>query len=235
MRPIRTSAVLVPIIALRELTVLFTQRTSHPRDHSGQVCFPGGQIDDVDASPAAAALREAEEEIALERRFVQPLGYLDVHIVPSGFRIVPTLALVREGFSVHISVLPPIDWTHGSGADNGLGRAPGVNENASVLGPVKHAPLTRRPAALPDLPCARWPGVARSGRRDRSHSDRTAGSLMLPSANSLPQSVAPDSRAGCGSRAGQAARMRCSVRRNSLTAALTSAAASSSTSCAPNS
>jgi 8-oxo-dGTP pyrophosphatase MutT (NUDIX family) len=109
MRSIRTSAVLVPVIARRELTVLFTQRTSHLRDHSGQVCFPGGKIDDVDASPAAAALREAEEEIALDRRFVEPLGYLDVHIVPSGYRIVPTLALVREGFSVHISRAEVVD------------------------------------------------------------------------------------------------------------------------------
>ena len=109
MRPTRTSAVLVPIVARRELTVLFTQRTSHLRDHSGEVCFPGGQIDDVDPSPAAAALREAEEEIALERRFVEPLGYLDVHIVPSGFRIVPTVALVREGFSVHISRAEVVD------------------------------------------------------------------------------------------------------------------------------
>src|SRR5438045_9723050 len=41
---------------------------------------------------------------------------------------------------------------------------------------------------------------------------RKIGQLQLPSANSLPQSVAPDSRAGCGSRAGRAARMRCSVR-----------------------
>jgi 8-oxo-dGTP pyrophosphatase MutT (NUDIX family) len=109
MRPIRASAVLVPIIARRELTVLFTQRTSHLRDHSGEVSFPGGKIDEVDANPAAAALREAEEEIGLDRRFVEPLGYLDVHIVPSGFRIVPTLALVREGFSVQISRAEVVD------------------------------------------------------------------------------------------------------------------------------
>jgi 8-oxo-dGTP pyrophosphatase MutT (NUDIX family) len=103
MRPIRTSAVLVPIVARRDLTVLFTQRTSHLRDHAGQIAFPGGKIDDVDVSPAAAALREAEEEIALHRRFVEPLGYLDVWIVPSGYRVVPTLALVREGFSLSFS------------------------------------------------------------------------------------------------------------------------------------
>ena len=57
-----------------------------------------GKIDAVDASPAAAALRE--EEVSLDRRFVEPIGYLDVHVTPSGYRILPVLARVREGFSV---------------------------------------------------------------------------------------------------------------------------------------
>jgi 8-oxo-dGTP pyrophosphatase MutT (NUDIX family) len=51
-------------------------------------------------APAAAALREAEEEVSLDRRFVEPIGYLDVHVTPSGYRILPVLARVREGFSV---------------------------------------------------------------------------------------------------------------------------------------
>src|SRR5262245_31925238 len=72
-RPIRLAAVLVPIIERDEPTVLFTQRTAHLADHAGQISFPGGKIDAGDESPAAAALREAEEEIALPRRFVQPI------------------------------------------------------------------------------------------------------------------------------------------------------------------
>ena len=97
------AAVLVPIFARAEPKVLFTQRTSHLADHAGQISFPGGKIEAVDASPAAAALREAEEEIALDRRFVEPIGYLDVHITPSGYRILPTLARVREGFSLRVN------------------------------------------------------------------------------------------------------------------------------------
>ena len=103
MPPRRMAAVLVPIIARAEPTVLFTQRTSHLADHAGQISFPGGKIEAVDASPAAAAVREAEEEIALDRRFVEPIGYLDVHITPSGYRILPTLARLREGFSLRIN------------------------------------------------------------------------------------------------------------------------------------
>jgi hypothetical protein len=63
--PIRAAAVLVPVIARAEPTVLFTRRTAHLVDHAGQIAFPGGKIEAADASPAAAALREAEEEIAL--------------------------------------------------------------------------------------------------------------------------------------------------------------------------
>src|SRR6476646_7780644 len=67
-RLIRTAAVLVPIVERRELTALFTERTSHLRDHAGQIAFPGGEIDALDATPIVAALREAEEEIGLEER-----------------------------------------------------------------------------------------------------------------------------------------------------------------------
>jgi 8-oxo-dGTP pyrophosphatase MutT (NUDIX family) len=100
MRPVRAAAVLVPVIARAEPTVLFTQRTAHLADHAGEIAFPGGKIEAVDASPAAAALREAEEEVSLDRRFVEPIGYLDVHVTPTGYRILPVLASVREGFSV---------------------------------------------------------------------------------------------------------------------------------------
>ena len=101
--PNRTAAVLVPIIARAEPTVLFTGRTAGLVAHAGQISFPGGKIDAGDTSPAATALREAEEEIGLDRSFVEPIGYLDVHLTPSGFRILPTLARVRAGFSLRLN------------------------------------------------------------------------------------------------------------------------------------
>jgi len=99
-RPIRPAAVLVPIIERDEPSVLLTQRTARLNDHAGQISFPGGKIDAGDASPVAAALREAEEEIALPRNFVDPIGYLDIHMTPFGHRIAPVLARVRPGFSL---------------------------------------------------------------------------------------------------------------------------------------
>jgi 8-oxo-dGTP pyrophosphatase MutT (NUDIX family) len=102
-RPIRLAAVLVPIVDRDEPSILFTQRTAHLNDHAGQISFPGGKIDVSDESPAAAALREAEEEIALPRRFIQPIGYLDVHMTPFGHRILPVLARVRSGFALRFN------------------------------------------------------------------------------------------------------------------------------------
>jgi 8-oxo-dGTP pyrophosphatase MutT (NUDIX family) len=102
-RPIRLAAVLVPIVERAEPTILLTQRTAHLKDHAGQISFPGGKIDPGDESPAAAALREAEEEIALDRRFVEPIGYLDIHMTTRGYRIVPTLARVTGDFHLRLN------------------------------------------------------------------------------------------------------------------------------------
>jgi 8-oxo-dGTP pyrophosphatase MutT (NUDIX family) len=99
-RPIRPAAVLVPIVAHAEPTVLLTQRTAHLPEHAGQVSFPGGKIDPGDASPLDAALRETEEEIGLDRGFVEPVGYLDLYMTTLGYRIVPTIGRVTPGFTL---------------------------------------------------------------------------------------------------------------------------------------
>jgi 8-oxo-dGTP pyrophosphatase MutT (NUDIX family) len=102
-QPVRPAAVLIPIVDHPEPTVLLTQRSPHLVDHAGQISFPGGKIDAADASPRDAALREAEEEIGLQRAFVDPLGYLDVYGTSFGFRILPTVARVTPGFTLSIN------------------------------------------------------------------------------------------------------------------------------------
>jgi 8-oxo-dGTP pyrophosphatase MutT (NUDIX family) len=102
-RPIRPAAVLVPVVDHDEPTVLLTQRAQHMPDHAGQVSFPGGKIDKTDANPLASALREAEEEIGLDRSFVTPLGYLDLYMTTLGYRIVPVIARVRPGFALTLN------------------------------------------------------------------------------------------------------------------------------------
>jgi 8-oxo-dGTP pyrophosphatase MutT (NUDIX family) len=90
----RPAAVLVGIVERPEPAVLLTLRNADLESHAGQIAFPGGKIEASDASPVAAALREAHEEIGLERGLVDPIGYLDLYLTFSGFRILPTVARV---------------------------------------------------------------------------------------------------------------------------------------------
>jgi 8-oxo-dGTP pyrophosphatase MutT (NUDIX family) len=102
-RPIRPAAVLVPVVDHAEPTVLLTQRAQHLPDHAGQVSFPGGKIDKTDSSPVESALREAHEEIGLDRKGVTPIGYLDLYMTTLGYRIVPVIARVKPGFALKLN------------------------------------------------------------------------------------------------------------------------------------
>jgi 8-oxo-dGTP pyrophosphatase MutT (NUDIX family) len=102
-QPIRPAAVLIPVIDRPQPTVLLTQRSAHLNEHAGQISFPGGKIDATDSSPLDAALREADEEIGLMREFIDPVGYLDLYGTSFGFRILPTVARVRPGFTLRIN------------------------------------------------------------------------------------------------------------------------------------
>jgi hypothetical protein len=72
--------------------ILLTERAHHMRSHPGQVSFPGGTIDPGE-TPIEAALREAEEEIALDPTSIQVFGELpELWLPPSNFAVTPVLA-----------------------------------------------------------------------------------------------------------------------------------------------
>jgi len=99
----RPAAVLVGIVDRPVPSVLLTQRTSGLANHGGQIAFPGGKIEPEDKDPADAALREAEEEVGVGRRLIQPIGYLDLYLTFSGFRILPTVARIEPDYRLALN------------------------------------------------------------------------------------------------------------------------------------
>lgn len=88
------AAVLVPVVDRPRPTVILTLRPETMRRHPGQISFPGGRIDPGDDGPVAAALREAQEEIALPPEKVEVIGIADRYVTVTGFEVVPVLAVV---------------------------------------------------------------------------------------------------------------------------------------------
>lgn len=99
----RPAAVLVPVVARPEPSILLTLRSAHLSNHAGQIAFPGGRVDPTDADELDAALREAREEVGLESRLVRPLGYLDGYLSRTDFWIVPVVGLVDPGYRLALN------------------------------------------------------------------------------------------------------------------------------------
>jgi 8-oxo-dGTP pyrophosphatase MutT (NUDIX family) len=95
----KAAAVLVGVLENAGPAVLLTQRHSNLSKHAGQIAFPGGRLDEGE-TPLEAALREAEEETGLDRRFVQPLGYLDGYLTITGYFVVPVVARILSGYKL---------------------------------------------------------------------------------------------------------------------------------------
>lgn len=100
-RPLMPAAVLMPVVTYGDGDrVILTQRTADLSNHAGQISFPGGRVDAADADIVAAALRETEEEIGLDRSHVEVLGALDPYVTGTGFAVVPVVGLVTPGFRI---------------------------------------------------------------------------------------------------------------------------------------
>src|SRR5699024_12137440 len=85
--------------------IVLTRRSDNLRAHAGQIAFPGGSVDDTDPTPAAAALREADEEVGVRADEVDVFGELPVlWLPPNHFAVTPVL-----GFRAHVRELMPVD------------------------------------------------------------------------------------------------------------------------------
>lgn len=94
------AAVLVAVVLREFPTVLLTQRTPHLPTHAGQIAFPGGKVDDGDASPVETALREAWEEVGLQPERVEILGQMPAYTTGTAFVVTPVVGLVAPDVTV---------------------------------------------------------------------------------------------------------------------------------------
>ena len=109
-REYREAAVLIAITDRPDPGVILTQRPEWLRSHAGQVAFPGGKIDAGDADAIAAALREAEEELAMPRKDVNVLGETDIYHTGSGYRIAPVVGIIPPDLSLIANPDEVSDW-----------------------------------------------------------------------------------------------------------------------------
>jgi len=116
--PPRPAAVLIPFVRIEDAWhLLFTRRTDHLPEHSGQVAFPGGRSEPQDATPEQTALREAEEETGIQAGDVRILGRLQEFITITNYRVTPIVgaipwpyALRLQGEEVSRAFTIPLSW-----------------------------------------------------------------------------------------------------------------------------
>ncbi|MFA1646220.1 MAG: CoA pyrophosphatase [Enterobacteriaceae bacterium] len=99
----RQAAVLITVVRREEHGLLLTQRSPLMRKHAGQVAFPGGAVDSSDASLIAAALREAQEEVAIPPEVVEVIGVLPPVDSVTGFQVTPVVGLIPPNLHYHAS------------------------------------------------------------------------------------------------------------------------------------
>jgi len=93
------AGVLVPLYFQDgELHAVFTRRREDLRRHPGEISFPGGRLDEGEASLVATALREADEEIGLPADAVELVGALQpTPTIATGYAVYPFVGLIEPG------------------------------------------------------------------------------------------------------------------------------------------
>lgn len=93
-KKMRRAAVILPLIEINnEIHLLFEVRSKKMKSQPGDICFPGGKIEENE-SPKSAALREASEELNLNN--IKIINELDTVIRVDGTIIHPFLGIVND-------------------------------------------------------------------------------------------------------------------------------------------
>jgi 8-oxo-dGTP pyrophosphatase MutT (NUDIX family) len=94
------AGVLIPLFCKEgSYYCLFTKRSEKVKYHKGEISFPGGNVDPVDADMLATALREAHEEIGVRPEDVDFVGALDEIMTMSNFIISPFVGFIPYPYS----------------------------------------------------------------------------------------------------------------------------------------
>ncbi len=99
----RPSAVLIPLVRRKNgVNILLTKRSENLKSHPGQVCFPGGKVDDGDMSPSETAIRECNEELGIEPEKILIHGMMSPIKVPTGFFLIPVVGEVESDYRLRL-------------------------------------------------------------------------------------------------------------------------------------
>lgn len=91
--PLRDAAVLMAVTDGPEPGLLLTHRPNTMANHPGQIAFPGGKLEPGEDAHAAA-LREAQEELAIDPSQVRLVGAAQPFATGTGFHLTPVLGLI---------------------------------------------------------------------------------------------------------------------------------------------
>lgn len=97
------AAVLIPVLSRDRPCLLLTRRTQDVATHKGQISFPGGLRENLDASLRETALRETEEEVGIPRIYVEVLGRFHDYLSVTNYRVAAFVGFLKEGFPASLN------------------------------------------------------------------------------------------------------------------------------------
>jgi len=90
------SAVLLPLVEIEgQESILFEIRSEHLDRQPGEICFPGGKVEEGE-TPRETSVRETSEELGISPGAIDILGPLDILVAPLGTVIYPYIGVINH-------------------------------------------------------------------------------------------------------------------------------------------